>query len=332
MKRTILVVLAVATLGATVVSCTANDLARYDCLSTGRAVYTVPADQTTPWPPAQLLLADGTAIDARGRTFDSTVPYSPPYRVGIKYHLRTGSRDDLCQVGGHITSSLDPENTPWNTWHAAYGMIVETHNFTVVGTKLYNQGDGISFQDANNWRVVGVRAEGPPGSKGAYIHDDCIENDGMRAGIVEDSKFDGCNVFMSSDSTIDGSRRTVQVTGSLVRLQAYRNSFNVAKYGEDSHGGFFKFTNPANPNSGNPPKLVVTDSIFRADQAGEYGGNASGFLALPPGSTCDNVVLVGTEKWQARDITSWTSQCTNLTFGTLADWNERVAAWDASHK
>ena len=35
--------------------------------------------------------------------------------------------------------------------------------------------------------------------------------------------------------------------------------------------------------------------------------------------------------WQERDRASWQSQCTNLTFGTLADWNARVAEWDAAH-
>jgi len=330
MKRATLV-LAAAALVASLAACTATDLAEHDCLSGDRPVYVVPDDHGTPWPPTNLLLENGKAIDARNDVWDTTEPGANGYRVGIKVHERAGSRKDLCLVGGRITSGdLDPEGTSWNTWHSAYGMIVESDGITVVGTSFANTGDMISFQ-GKNWRVVGVRAEAPEGWSGAYIHDDCIENDGMENGSVEDSKFDGCNIFMSSTSGVDGSARTVRVTDTLVRLQPYRNNFDVPRYGENTHGGFFKFSNPVNVGSGTPPKLVVKNSVFRADQPGSFGGNAGGFLGLPPGTECDNVMLIGTAAWQPRDRASWQNQCTNLTFGTIADWNARVAAWDADH-
>jgi hypothetical protein len=330
MKRAILVLAAVA-LVASLAACTATDLAEHDCLRDGRVVYEVPDDHGTPWPASTRLLENGTAIDARGDVWDTTNPGPNGYRVGIKIHAKTGSRNDLCLVGGRITSGeLDPENTSWNTWHSAYGMIVEVDDITVIGTSFANTGDMISFQ-GEDWHVIGVRAEAPAGWPGAYIHDDCIENDGMENGIVEDSKFDGCNIFMSSNSGVNGGHRTVRVTDTLVRLQAYRNNFDVPKYGENTHGGFFKFANPLNVGQGTPPKLVIKDSVFRADQPGSFGGNAGGFLGLPPGTECDNVMLIGTEAWQARDRASWQAQCTNLTYGTIADWNARVADWDADH-
>ena len=72
----------------------------------------------------------------------------------MKYHFKDTSRDDLCMVGGTITSSIDPENTPWET-HRVVGPTAHP-NFQVVGTRIYNQGDGIEFDpSATNWRSSG---------------------------------------------------------------------------------------------------------------------------------------------------------------------------------
>jgi hypothetical protein len=332
MKRTIVLVLAVATLAVTVVACTPRDSASWGCLDNGRPVYVVPEIHPPPWPMRALDLPNGTAIDARGDVWDNSVLNSSGYGIGSKFHQEIGMRDDLCMVGGTFKTTIEPENTPWLTWHRVYGMFIEVDNFTLIGTSFYNQGDMISFTGADNWKLIGIRAEGPPGSAGAYIHDDCIENDTMKSGLVDDSKFDGCNIFLSSDNTTDGSAETVEVRDSLVRLQKYRNNFDTAKYGENTHGGFFKFASPNNNiNPGTPPHLIVKNSVFRADQRGVFGGNENGFLGLPPGTECDNVMLIGTEVWRATDLASWQSQCTNLTYGTIVDWNARVAAWDADH-
>jgi hypothetical protein len=331
MKRTLLTLLTIATLVASVAACTPTELSQYDCLQTGRPIYDVPSNHSTPWPPVALQLANGTAIDARGETWDNTALNSSGYGIGVKVHYQAGSRDNLCMVGGIIRTTIEPEDTPWLTWHRVYGMFIETDNFTLVGTSFANQGDLITFSGAQNWKLIGVRAEGPAGSPGAYIHDDCIENDLMSTGLVDDSKFDGCNVFMSSNSTADGTGNVVQITNSLIRLQPYKNNYNTAKYGENTNGGFFKFASPTGGIPGTPPHLVVKNTVFRADQQGVFGGNSNGMLGLPPGTECDNVMLVGTEAWRVGDVASWTSQCTNLTFGSLADWNARVAVWDSEH-
>jgi hypothetical protein len=331
MKRPLLVVVAVATLVASVAACTPRDTESYMCLDAGRSVYVVPEYHPPMWPLRSLVFGDGTAIDARGDEWDHSELNASGYGIGSKFHQQN-DRFDLCMVGGTFYTTLDPENTPWLTWHRVFGMFIEVDNFTLIGTRFYNSGDMITFTGAQNWKVIGVRAEGPPGSAGAYIHDDCVENDSMDTGLIDDSKFDGCNIFLSSDSGSDGTGETVEVRNSLVRLQKYRNNFDTPKYGENTHGGFFKFSAPAaGSTAGTPPHLIVKNSVFRADQRGVFGGNANGFLGLPPGSECDNVMLIGTEAWRATDLASWTSQCTNLQFGTIADWNALVAQWDADH-
>jgi hypothetical protein len=330
MKRTLTLIVLLASLAAAMVACTPADIARFECLNGDRPVYDVPAGHEVPFPATTTVLANGTAIDARGQSFVDNTLDGSGFAHGMKFHTRTGSRDNLCLVGGVIeTTAFDPDATPWATWHRMAGLIVEVHNFTVIGTTIRNHGDGIAFVNAKNWKVIGVRVDGGANLSGGYVHDDCIENDAMQQGLVEDSKFDGCNTFMSSDSGVIARGTTVEIRDTLVRLQPYRNSFNVPKYGENKHGGFFKFANPL--YTGTPPQLVVRDSTFRADQKGSYSGNVNGFLGLPPGTVCDNVTLIGTEVWKPSDLASWTSQCTNLHLGTVADWNARTAAWDAEH-
>jgi hypothetical protein len=334
MKRSYLVLPLVIALLAVAAACTPTDVAVVGCTDDSRPIYRVPANPSDHWPSSMLLLPDNTTVDARGRTFDDSELDEDGFAVGVKFHNPVGSRDNLCMLGGTITSSLDPENTSWSTWHRVAGMTVLTPNFQVIGTRIYNQGDGVHFDPtATNWKVTGLRIDGPSGGSG-YIHDDCIQNDSMNTGVVDDSKFDGCTVFMSSmDNSApytNGGSNRVEVKNSLVWVRPFHNSYNTTKYGFNRHGGFFKWA--ATPTKdGVAPKLTVRDSVFRSDDPAAYGGNANGFLGLPPGTTCTNVTLINTHTWPADELASWTSQCTNLTLATTSTWNAKVATWDADH-
>jgi len=314
---------------------TPRDAAVRECLvDDRRPADVVDGDSTKQWPGGLgYELPHDTAIDARSRTFDDSELNEDGFGTGVKFHESDDSRDRLCFVGGTVTSDFDPEQTSWNTWHRVTGMTVLTPGYRLVGTRFFNQGDMVAFGfDASGWEVIGVGADGGDTHAGAYLHDDCVENDGMGAGLIDDVKLDGCHVFLSSSS--DGTRAApgaeVEVRRSLVRLQPYDQSFNPPKYGNGQHGGFFKWAYLSGAG-GVPPALVVTDSMFRAHQPAPYGGNENGGLGLPPGTTCSNVILVGTESWPAKDLSSWRDQCTDLTFGTVADWDAATAAWDAAH-
>lgn len=312
-------------------ACTPRDTAENACLGGSRPIITTPPVNVDRWPSSSLLIPNGTAIDARSSTFEDSTWDSAGYEVALKFHEVAGTRENVCFVGGVVFSDFDPENTTFDEWHRHYGLIVLQPGFELVGTSFRNQGDLVVFgANATDWKITGVKADGDGVLAHGYIHDDCIENDAMNSGTVVDSKFDGCNIFMSSLGTaVDGSANTVEVSRTLVRLRPFHESFNPAKYGYDQTGGFFKWATPG--PGGTPPQLVVRDSIFRADQRAYYGGNSNGFLGLPPGTVCDNVTLVGTAAWPAADLASWTSQCTNLTIGTSADWDAAVADWDADH-
>ena len=331
--------LLVFTLLAVSLGCVPRDAAVAMCREEGRPVLVVPEDHTVPWPASSTFIENGTTIEAGGLAFIHDVPSVSGYRIGVRVRVPDdggSGRMDVCFVGGIVATTLDPESTPWTTWHATYGFVQENERAAVVGLRLFNTGDGIAFTDrAQDWSVIGVRADGSGVFPGAYIHDDCVEDDSMFAGVIVDSKFDGCHSFLSADAgevlpdPPDGTGNTVRVESTLVRLQGYEQSFATAKYGTNRHGGFFKFSGQA--STGTPPQLVVRGSTFRSDDGAAYGGNVNGELGLPPGSICEDVMLIGTEAWPPEEVQSWVDQCDGLTFGTVADWDERVAAWDADH-
>jgi len=338
MRKLIIIplVLGLALLGA---ACN-RDVYEADCLDNAErpAIVTAAPDGVRKWPGFTSLPTD-TPIDARGKVFDGS------REVGAKIHTVEGSRDNLCIVGGDFFTTLDPDNSSWSTiWHKRWGLVVNTPNTSIVGINLSNTGDGIMFEQsqAKNWSIVGVRADGGDTADGAYIHDDCIENDFMHAGQILDSKFDGCHVFLSTTmgnnpGTVqpDGSADTIEIADSLVRLQPMKNSYNPLKYGFYQTGGFFKSATPDAGDllgDGTAPKFVIRDTMFRADQPAKYGGNENGPLGLPTGTECSNVTLVGWETWPTRDLSSWQQACgESLRLGTMDDWNAAVAQWDDVH-
>jgi hypothetical protein len=331
--------IAVLVLMGTVAACTPRDVALEYCRDGTRPILEVPEPHSVPWPAPSRFIENGTTIESVDRVWLHDEPSSTGHRVGVKIHRPDEGgtqRMDLCFIGGRFQTTLDPESTPWTTWHDTYAFVQENADATVVGVRLFNTGDGITFTHrANRWRVVAARADGFASYPGAYIHDDCVENDDMFEGVILDSKFDGCHVFLSSNAgrilpdPPDGTGRTVRVERTLVRLQAYEQSFDPARYGTNRHGGFFKFS--GQPEWGTPPQLVVRSSTFRSDEPALYGGNANGHLGLPPGSICEDVMLVGADTWPEPDLRSWIDQCDGLTFGTVADWNRQVLEWDAEH-
>ena len=185
-KKLLLIPAVVAMFAATAAGCD-RDTAVAECLeSTTRPAAVIPNNTPPRWPdPEDLLLPNNTPIDARGKLFSRN--------VGTKVEPQAGSRDNLCFVGGAVYNTDDANTTPWSTWHSRYGMIINTPNAKLIGGTYFNHGDAISFEKAaaTNWTVVGVRAEGLPGWAGAYIHDDCVEDDSMNGGQILDSKFDG---------------------------------------------------------------------------------------------------------------------------------------------
>ena len=106
------------------------------------------------------------------------------------------------------------------------------------------------------------------------IHDDCLQDDYLNAGVIESSLFDGCYVGISTrpssnNSSSDGRTNTLTMRNSLLRLQPMPT---VYKGPAPGHGGFFKWDDDAHRS----PKLALFGNVFRVDQLPNHGS-----LGLP---------------------------------------------------
>src|SRR5687768_12524107 len=176
---------------------TPRDDAVAACLAGDRPAVVADPLAAVPFPDSTLDLPQDVTFDARGSLLDNSKLDGQGFGFGVR--IRGHTPDGACLLGGTIRTDLDPEGTPWLTWHRVTAMAVQAPGALIVGTTFRNQGDLIAFlAPASDWSVVGVRADGGTSYPGAYAHDDCVENDAMHSGTILDSKFDGCWTFLSS--------------------------------------------------------------------------------------------------------------------------------------
>jgi hypothetical protein len=276
--------------------------------------------------PGTVTLANDTTIDARKATWDNAS--ATDYPVHFQYTSST-TRTNLCLVGGKISSTY-PSSTTWDYWHSVTGLRVRIPGFNTDGVRIHNEGDGIGFSDATagNWTMRNAHL--------SFIHDDCVENDYMHNGLVENSLLDGCYVAFSSrghsGQTVqpNGLDETFAIKDSLVRLQPMPTVYKGVVPG---HGGLFKWSgDPATEGYGT--KLSVHNTIFRVDQLPNHGslgiptyvdpttGQTKSYLA-----DCSNNIIVwlGTGSYPAT-----MPSCFTITTDK-AIWDNAVAKWLAAH-
>ena len=151
--------------------------------------------------------------------------------------------------------------------------------------RVHNYGDGISFSRGNpsySFHIIGAYM--------THIRDDCVQNDYMYSGLIEDSLFDGCYTAFSakaqnSSSDYDGSQNVWTIRNSLIRLEPMEKVYHDRGL-IPGHGAFFKW----NKGDNNSPQLALHNNVFRVDQL----SNSSDGLGLPKGklvSCSDNVVV-----------------------------------------
>jgi hypothetical protein len=155
-----------------------------------------------------------------------------------------------------------------------------------------------------------------------YIRDDCVEDDHLRGGIIEDSLFDGCYVGFSSrpstnilDAGYSGANETLVVRNSLIRLQKMPGpNGSTAATG---HGQWFKW-DPLGV------KLELHDNIFMTEE----WGNSPRTMGPPAKLTsCSNNTMV----WLGQG--AYPSPLPSC-FKVVTDrkvWDNAVAAWKAAH-
>jgi hypothetical protein len=193
------------------------------------------------------------------------------------------------------------------------GIRFENHGFTVEGLRIDNVTDGIRTL-GGAFTVRGVWL--------SYVRDDCIENDRMRGGTIEDSLFDGCYVAVSErrsaeTTTYDGRADLLTMRRSLVRLEPMPGPRSGGG-GTLGNGRFFKWDPMAT-------MLALHDNVFLAEQVGQSGPDSMG---LPDTLTsCSNNVMV----WLGEGpYPAPLPSCFTVTTDP-AVWHHAVADWKLRH-
>jgi hypothetical protein len=254
-------------------------------------------------------LADDTKIDARQATWVAVG--DAPVRVG-------GGRA-VCFSGGVIQGDY-ADDTAWNRVHDTYGITVSGPEMIIEGLRVHNYGDGITFDEqARDWVLRSAHF--------SFVRDDCIQNDYLHAGLVDDVFLDGCYVGYSARTwgnlpdSLDRSSNVVTIQNSLIRLQRMPTVYDGPA---PSHAAFFKLD-----ADGTSPRFALHDNVFRADTASALGNYGDQMTMVPPPehiASCSNNIMV----WLGPgDFPAPLPSCFALTRdrevweAAVADWLER---------
>jgi hypothetical protein len=247
--------------------------------------------------------AANTKFDARQAWWTGTTAF--PVLFG------TQQTPGICWSGGRIQGGWSG-GTSWSTYHSSAGLFSESPNATVEDVTISNYGDAIRQVDyAENWTIRRMHV--------VDAHDDCVENDRLYAGLIEDALFEGCYVFLSSrpgsgvELPVNGSNKVVTIRSTLVWHKPMPSVYRGPTPGT---GPLFKWSPTGN-------QLAIHNSIFRVDQVPNHGD-----LEIPNIVSCSNntIVWLGAGSYPAR-----LPACFRVTTDKSV-WDQAVAAWKTQHR
>jgi hypothetical protein len=262
-------------------------------------------------------LQPDTTVDLRGATFLA----SP----AMTYPIDFGGGPGALILGGAVLGQYD-RNWTWDQVHDVNnaGLVFENRQLTVDGLRVDNVADGIRPQEGGAFHIRNVWM--------SHIRDDCIENDHLQDGLVEDSLFDGCYVAFSARPSAEkiangrnGSANVWRIQRSLVRLEAMVGPPEGSADGL-GHGGFFKWHRWDEPDESFSPALALHGNVFMAERVGQVGAERMG---IPPGrlASCSDNVMV----WLGPgDYPAPLPACFTVT-KDRAVWDAAVADWKRRH-
>lgn len=304
--------------------------ASQSCLSQSGPTIVKSATQTVRYDTRSSPIAANTKIDARNANWTALWPVQDSFN----YPVLIGGGPNICFSGGLIQGSYPEQigSDPYATWtymHSTTALGFYTPNLTIENTRIDNYGDGISPKaGASGFTIRSVHL--------SHLRDDCIENDDLYGGLIDDSLFDGCYEGFSARpecTGCDGSANIMTIQNSLVRLEPIYGIYKN-KGISPGHDGFFKWDSNSPSLS---PKLVLKNNIFRADQQANNVG-----LGLPKGKVieCSNNTLVwlgpaGSTPQPASNQDSLTSVINGQPCFKLSNdktlWDNAVSAWKSRH-
>jgi len=250
-------------------------------------------------------LAPGTRIDARGATFLAS--------SSTRYPISLDGGADVCLAGGTVRGQYD-RTLDWATMHDMNNAGAAFASPTTV--------DGIRVDDVTDG--LRPRGIGPFTIRNAwlsYIRDDCVEDDHVEGGLIDDSLFDGCYVAISErpSSAIggQGGGQLLTIRRSLLRLEPMPGPRNGSR-GELGNGEFFKWSDRATA-------LALYDNVFMAEKVGQGGPDTMGVPRPLAGCARNVMVWLGPGEYPAP-----LPACFRVT-RDRAVWDAAVADWKARH-
>jgi|SRR5215210_1591790 len=219
--------------------------AAQECFGTGRHVVSTPRgtiySKYSPDPPSD------TTFDASRSTWR---PDLDTYPIGVD---TTSSR--ICWFDGSVFGSIPPTMT-WEDAHRHNQpciRIVAREWMKVDGVRCDNTGDGFRPRETSTGAdnvTMTVR-----NTYFTRIHDDCLENDGVIGGLLQNNLWNGCNTGVSEQpSTSFG-----QPTGETLVLDHMLMGLWITPHeGGAGENSLFKWSGSAN-------NLVIRCSIFKVD-------------------------------------------------------------------
>jgi hypothetical protein len=278
----------------------------FSCLARPGTATTVSGEHTKRY--SNRSFAAGTKIDARGGTFIAS--------ASNLYPVNLGGGSGSCIAGGKIQGNHD-RNLSWEDMHDMNSAAVrfEAAGFLVDGVRADNVEDGIR-PVGDNFTIRQVWL--------SYVRDDCVENDHVFGGLIEDSLFDGCYVVYAArpSSNIlsegyNGRTKTVVIRNNLLRLEPQPKP-RKGLYSDFGSGNIFKMHDVS-------PKTELHGNIFMAEKLGQ-GGNDSMLLPKNLGSCSNNVMVwLGPGNYPVP-----LPSCFTVTKDRSV-WDNAVAAWKANH-
>lgn len=200
-----------------------------------------------------------------------------------------------CIDGGTVMGT-NPWTDPWDTFHRSAGWVIRGP-VAMLRTAVVNLGDGYHVE-SGSFLLSHVAA--------LSMHDDAIENDRHRPGIVADSTFTSYVSYSDAgENSTDGSATKVTLQHNYFELTPIPGVYKPDKYPSPGTGPWFK-------TDANSATVNLIGNVFVASQAPNHG------TLDPPVhlGTCtkNTVIWRGPGAFPAR--AAWLAKCPDIVFGS----------------
>jgi hypothetical protein len=286
-------------------SCGPVEDAAFACLAQEGPLVELPAEADDRYSDRDLDAS--TRIDARAAVFHAS--------SANRYPISLAGDGGVCVAGGTVLGQADRNDT-WEASHDvnSFGIAWTNPDLVVDGLRVDDVTDGVRpYGGARNFTVRDAWL--------SYIRDDCIENDHLHGGLIDDSLFDGCYVGVAARPTtgieaegFDGRDEVLTITRSLIRLQRMPGP-RGGQSADRGHGVLFKWDDLA-------PRIALHGNVFLVEDAA-FDGSDMGFPDRI--ASCSDNVLV----WLGEgEYPEPLPGCVELTRDRRV-WDEAVVDWHA---